>query len=214
MSTKVCGRCGETKGRGEFSKQTASHDGLQNRCKVCARAANKAWVESNKERVQANRKAWYENNKERETARAREWNENNKERMVANQKVWRAANKEHHAALRKSWTQANPDRVNATGAKRRAAKLNRTMPWGCKEEIQALYAEARRLQEKTGVPHAVDHILPLQGALVSGLHIPQNLQVLTASENCSKSNNYDPWTGEHTAPSPEVIRELTDNLER
>ena len=169
MSTKVCSKCGETKGLEGFSKNAANNDGLKVYCRVCSNAVSKAWREANPERG---------------------------------------------AALGKAWKKDNRGRANATEAKRRAAKLERLMPWGCKEEIRALYAEAQRLQEKTGVPHHIDHILPLQGALVSGLHIPQNLQVLTASENCSKHNSYDPWTGEHTPPSPEVIRELTDNLER
>jgi 5-methylcytosine-specific restriction endonuclease McrA len=59
-----------------------------------------------------------------------------------------------------------------------------------KLQIAAVYASASDLTELTGVVHHVDHIVPLRGELVSGLHVPWNLQVLTAHENCSKSNRF------------------------
>lgn len=77
-------------------------------------------------------------------------------------------------------------------AKRRAAQLKRTPPWANMTAIKAMYAEAQRLTAETGVPHHVDHTIPLQGKKVSGLHVENNLQILTGSDNSKKGNRYDP----------------------
>jgi hypothetical protein len=77
-------------------------------------------------------------------------------------------------------------------AKRRAAQLQRTPLWADMAAIRAVYAEAARLTRSTGTVHHVDHVLPLQGLLVSGLHVHTNLQILTAAENSRKRNRFEP----------------------
>ena len=75
----------------------------------------------------------------------------------------------------------------------RAALLQATPPWltpAQKQAIRAVYEEADRLTRETGVPHEVDHIVPLRGKVVCGLHVPWNLQVLTARRNRSKSSHF------------------------
>jgi len=84
------------------------------------------------------------------------------------------------------WKKLNPLKVNADSAKRRAAKLQRTPPWANLEKIKEFY-----LNCPPG--YHVDHIIPLQGRNISGLHVENNLQYLTAKENLSKSNKW-PYT--------------------
>ena len=73
---------------------------------------------------------------------------------------------------------------NARGAKRRSAKLQRTPPWSEIEDIQEFYMNCPE-------SYHVDHIIPLQGNMVSGLHVLSNLQYLTAEENLKKGNKFN-----------------------
>lgn len=65
-----------------------------------------------------------------------------------------------------------------------------TVPCSNPLEIASIYEACRKRSAVTGVPHHVDHIVPLQGRMVCGLHVHWNLQIMTASENCRKSNRF------------------------
>ena len=91
-------------------------------------------------------------------------------------------------AKNKEWRENNKELVLSKCAWRRAAKLQRTVAWADKKKIEEFYILARKLTEETGIQHHVDHIIPLLGKTVSGLHVETNLRVITATENLSKNN--------------------------
>lgn len=78
----------------------------------------------------------------------------------------------------------------ADAAARRAGLGKATPPWVDRRAIKAVYADCMARTKATGIPHEVDHIVPLQGTFVSGLHVPWNLRVITATENRKKSNRH------------------------
>jgi 5-methylcytosine-specific restriction endonuclease McrA len=75
------------------------------------------------------------------------------------------------------------------GARQKRIK-QATPPWADINAIQLTYVKAQELTKQTGIPHEVDHIIPLKGKHVSGLHVEANLQVLTECENQSKTNKF------------------------
>lgn len=54
-----------------------------------------------------------------------------------------------------------------------------------------IYIEAQRITLSTGIPHEVDHIIPLRGRLVSGLHVHENLRIIPRTENRKKGNRFE-----------------------
>ena len=121
-------------------------------------------------------KAWREANREKNSLRAVEWQKANPARVSARNSRWKAANR---------------PAVNAAEARRRAAKLSAAPSWADLTLMADIYRYARIMRE-AGVDCDVDHIVPLQGQLVCGLHTHDNLTVILASENRSKGNRFTP----------------------
>lgn len=132
-------------------------------------------------------------NRERLLAYKKAWVESNPDKVKDNNQKRYQEKKDHIKSLVAAYKKLNPAKANANKAKRKAAKKQRTPKWLTDidfERIETQYRLAEILTKLHNEPWHVDHIIPLQGKLVSGLHVPSNLQVLRGSENCSKQNNF------------------------
>ena len=103
------------------------------------------------------------------------------------------ANKKQRKKYQKKWQTINKGKANAISAKYRAKKLKATPTWLTKEQnkqIKLIYCMAKILKLLYNKNFHVDHIIPLQNSLVSGLHVPKNLVLMRGIENETKRNIY------------------------
>lgn len=181
------------------------------------RERSRLWGEKNKDLVNERGRQWYAANKERrlekgrqwrkanpdkakalaekhrETQRAcaKKWREENKEKTAERVAAWAAENRPNRLATAKKYRKAKPHVGRAQCARYLARQKQAVPAWSDPAKVLAFYELAQELQKMTGQPYHVDHIIPLQGKMVCGLHCETNLQVLSAADNCSKSNKFD-----------------------
>lgn len=94
----------------------------------------------------------------------------------------------------KQYRKDNIENIRLIKKKYKNSILSNTPKWlteAMLNEINCMYKEAQRLTKVTGEQYDVDHIVPLKGATVCGLHVPWNLQVLKHTDNMRKSNKYE-----------------------
>jgi len=104
-------------------------------------------------------------------------------------RLWRKQNPDKVKQIQKQWRQNNPAKMAATANRRRASKIQRTPLWADKERTQSYYDVCAFFNEVNGyTKYHVDHVIPLKGKQVSGLHVHNNLQVILATENLRKGN--------------------------
>ena len=143
--------------------------------------------QKHKGRLNAQMKRYRLANLDEARARNRRHQKANREKYAEATRRYAARHPERVKASCQRWYDNNPDTV----ARRRAMRATATPPWltdAQKGEIRAVYLECRRLTRETGIRHHVDHIYPMAGPTSCGLHVPWNLQVLTATENFAKGN--------------------------
>jgi len=175
---KTCTHCHQEKPFEDFYASSTHKSGYTSWCKGCE-------SERNKTKTQRNRDA--------RLAKAKQWRDANKDKQTEAVKAWRQSNPERTAATYRDWADRNRDKINAKWMTRDAAKKCRTPAWLSTDEhwmIEQAYDIAAKRTKAQGVPYHVDHIVPLQGKTVSGLHVPWNLQVIPAKLNQQKSNSF------------------------
>lgn len=180
---KNCRFCKVDKVLGLFSKSSSKKDGLQSICKECAKLKTRKWRKDNPDKFRE-----YCISSPKKAATEARYYRANSIRILEYQKEYMDLNREGQRSRCIQYNKENPDVLNAINAKRRSAKLNATIIDSDLDNIKEVYFEAKRLEKLDGIKRHVDHIVPLQGKNVCGLHVSWNLQILTAEENMSKGN--------------------------
>ena len=181
MKTKVCRVCGEEKTLDLLVKRSDRHNQYRNLCVPCHNLSTKKYYHENKEARKDYNKSWRDNNKALVKEKSKSYYATNKEKISCYIRVWR---------------ESNQDRMRMYGASRRALQKQALPTWLTESqmsEIDAIYAHAKDCEVVSGQIYHVDHIVPLKGENVCGLHVPWNLQVLPSDVNLSKHNNYNGW---------------------
>jgi hypothetical protein len=173
-------------------------------CVVCAKEAVQQRRASNpekyKEQSQISHKKEWERTlanpelHEKKKAIDREYYRKNKAQIRVGILEWNRKNPKKVKAHAKKVRQNNRGTVNFHTAKRRYSKLQRTPAWLTEDDhwmIKEAYELAALRTNLFGFSWHVDHITPLQGKTVSGLHVPLNLQVIPGKDNVAKSNSYE-----------------------
>lgn len=166
---KICNRCSVNKPTTEFYKKKTAKDGLFWWCKTCHREYVKQ---------DYHKKATSEAYRMSERLRIKKYHANNPEKV----KEWY-----------KRYRNENSAKLTARAKKYVLSREKRTPSWLTADDfwlIEQAYELAVLRTKTLGFQWHVDHVIPLHGRLVSGLHVPHNLQVIPATVNRSKSNKF------------------------
>lgn len=135
---------------------------------MCNKCYQKQYRKNNSIRLKELNKQWRENNRDRSNFTRKEWAKNNSDKVKI---------------IKQKYVSRNLSLYRAQCAKRHVQKLLRTPKWADLKAIKEFYMRCPKGME-------IDHIIPLQGKDISGLHVLENLQYLTPKKNRSKGNRF------------------------
>jgi len=186
------------------------------------REARRKWQSDNREKCRESTARWYADNRDKVLAtRARyradnpdkvrdkdarwrsenlgkhreaqaRYRSENTEKVVESQRKYRVENSEKFRETTARWRAENSDKIAQNSVLRRTRIQQACVPWADQEAIAEFYKLRDKLTEKTGIPHHVDHVIPLKSQFVCGLHVHNNLRVIPAVENRKKHNRFVP----------------------
>jgi hypothetical protein len=212
---KVCTKCFVEQSLDSYHKNSIG--GFQAHCKDCRNEDSRRYRKENPEKVRECSRNHYKRNKDilylkvkeyrdsnpdkireqRKASRLRcvdktkQYYQNNKEAIKLKVTKWQRVNRDMVKVRTSNFRKRNMGLYSYYAMKRHATKLNATPDWLTKFDInyiKHLYIQAKELELLDGIKYHVDHIIPLQGKTVCGLHVPWNLQILEATENIKKGN--------------------------
>ena len=192
VSTKPCKR-------GHYLRFTWN----KSRCVECTRLDSEKYRKANRDRMNAYKRAQWAEHPEaaREYSREKQAvrRKVSAERVRETKRIWNAkfpeGNRRRAQEWMRAWRLEDRESYNAyrlpQNALRKAGKLKATPAWLTienHEEMAGIYRRAAELSKETGIRYHVDHIVPLRGELVCGLHVPWNLRAVPAAVNLRKSS--------------------------
>jgi len=183
-TTKMCTICNTIKCITEFYHDSKTRDGRHNECTICMSSRRT----KNKKKYADSSVIWRHNNIDRVRAYAREYYKNNHRQCLG------YITPEKTAERGRNWRRKIQENVCFIGCDAIPNKKQATPPWSETPLILKLYEECSTVTNLTGVEHNVDHIIPLNGKNVCGLHCIDNLQIITKTENIKKSNKHHSYS--------------------
>lgn len=190
-----------------FHKDNSKKNGRTPACKNCQKQyrvrdeikeRKRQYCVNNRDEIKEYHKQYRVNNRDKIKKNCKQYYVNNRNKIKERREQYCIDNPDKIKETNRQYRANHPDKRNACGARRRAVKRQACPPWTklspYKEQIEAVYTNAKWLEDLSGEPYSVDHIVPLKSDFVCGLHVPSNLQPLPFSENSSKGNYY--WPGQ------------------
>jgi hypothetical protein len=166
------------------------------KCVACVLEGKKARHAKNPERRAAIDKAYYDRNKAAFSEKNKTYYEKNKEAIAENGAVYREENRDAVRNRQRVRYSKNSAELRARSSETRAARAQRVVNWGrdyqmaTREKERELHELCVELKAMTSESYSVDHMIPLMGRLVCGLHVPNNLQVIPEALNRMKINKF------------------------
>lgn len=175
MNNKLCAKCKRMLSLESFTKLRKTKDGLDAWCRECK---HQDYLKRPKELNQEYAKRSYRKHRERMLEKQKQKLANPPEKWLEWRRAYDRKRYKNNSAIYKTRSEM-----------RKAAKLKAIPSWADKNAIKSIYAMARLLDKlNPWIKHHVDHIIPLRGDNVCGLHMPENLRIISATENLKKGN--------------------------
>lgn len=182
--------------KSDFIKESKHAYYEANREKILEKS--RKYTEENRETIRERQQKAYYDNRDTILKKRRERDSKNRERIREQRRNYYWRNRERVCALEKQKRKRRSSQIREQNARRKAWKIKATPTWLSRQhikEIRLMYSLAENLAANTGISYHVDHMHPLKGENLCGLHVPWNLRVIPARENLQKNNRFNPALG-------------------